>query len=65
MADLSDTIETAAGKPKSAEADGRKAEAHPLPDQVEADKYLKANDGVNIAKHRGLRFNKLVPPGTV
>ena len=38
--------------------------AHPLPDQIEADRYLAA---ARAAKHpsRGLAFTKLVPPGAV
>jgi hypothetical protein len=63
MPDLTDDIETAAAKPKSVVIDGNTVTAHSLPELVQADKHLKADDSVNTQTNRGLRFNKLVPPG--
>ena len=68
MADLSDTIETAAGQPASAEGDGQKATARTLQELIEADRYLK---GVSAASAGGvprsgwgmLRQARYVPPG--
>lgn len=41
MPDLTDDIEAAAAEPLSASVDGQQAAAHPLPDLIAADKYLK------------------------
>ena len=61
MADLSDTIETAAAQPASATADGVTVSAKPLPDLIAADRYLKGNGGA-AKKTRGIRFTKFLPP---
>ena len=42
--------------------DAGTVEQHPLPDQIEADRYLASKEAAGKTK-RGLRFNKLVPPG--
>lgn len=63
MADLSDDIETAATKPKSATIDGNTVTAHTLAELIEADQYLKTLDAVDSAK-RGLVFQRFKPPGT-
>ncbi|MFV0442868.1 MAG: hypothetical protein ACK5Q5_04770 [Planctomycetaceae bacterium] len=36
---------------------------HPLKEQIEADRYLASKNAAK-SKSRGLRFSKLVPPGT-
>jgi hypothetical protein len=64
MADLATAIETNASGPKKAAGDSGSVEQHPLPEQIEADKYLSGKTAAD-ANHRGLRFTKLVPPGTV
>jgi hypothetical protein len=65
MADeLDDAIRQNAQGPAKASGDAGSVEQHPLPDQIEADKYLAAKDAAK-SKSRGLRFNKLVPPGTI
>ncbi len=60
--ELDDAIEQAAQEPKRAKGDLGEVEAHSLRDQVEAAKYLASKDEVKKTR-RGLRFNKLVPPG--
>lgn len=63
MADeLDDTIEKNAKGPAKASGDTGSVEQHPLPDQIEADKYLASKEAAK-SKKRGLRFSKLVPPG--
>jgi hypothetical protein len=62
MADLDDKILENAQGPAKAAGDAGSVEQHPLPDQIEADRYLCAKEAAK-AKKRGLRFNKLVPPG--
>jgi len=37
-------------------------EQHKLAEQIEADRYLASKEAMQ-SKKRGLRFNKLVPPG--
>jgi hypothetical protein len=56
------TISSAAEGPKSVEADGVKVEAHPLPDQIAADKYL-AQKAAADQKHGGIRITLLNPGG--
>ncbi|MDX1961601.1 MAG: hypothetical protein SFX18_00520 [Pirellulales bacterium] len=63
MSDLADEIEAVASGPKSVQNAGTKVDAHDLSDLIEADKYLKSQDATANPTHRGLRFNKLVPPG--
>lgn len=59
-------IEEAAQGPRRVRTDAGEVEAHPLPDQIEADKYLASRAAVSGGNaHRGLRFNVLKPPGTV
>ncbi len=60
--ELDDTIEENAKGPAKASGDAGSVEQHPLTAQIEADKYLEAKKAVKQPK-RGLRFNKLVPPG--
>ncbi|MGE3182139.1 MAG: hypothetical protein AB7N71_10945 [Phycisphaerae bacterium] len=64
MADnFDDTIRENAQGPAKASGDAGSIEQHSLKDQIEADRYLNSKKAVN-AKQRGLRFSKLVPPGT-
>jgi hypothetical protein len=64
MPELDDTIKKNAEGPAKASGDAGSVEQHPLPDQIEADRYLRSKEAT-ADKKRGLRFNKLVPPGTV
>jgi hypothetical protein len=59
--DLEAKIRQNAEGPAKASGDAGSVEQHPLPDQIEADRYLASKEGVK-SKKRGLRFNKLVPP---
>lgn len=47
---------------KQVTTDNQTVEAHPLPDQIAADKHVSGNDGAS-KPHRGLRITKLIPPG--
>lgn len=63
MADeLDETIRQNAQGPAKAAGDAGSVEQHSLSEQIEADKYLAAKEAAKN-KRRGLRFNKLVPPG--
>jgi hypothetical protein len=59
---LADAIRENAEGPAKAAGDTGSVEQHSLPDQIAADKHLGAKDAVT-SKNRGLKFNKLVPPG--
>lgn len=61
--DLEQAIrENAAGPAKVAGVAGT-VEQHQLGEQIAADKYLAAKEAAK-SPSRGLRFNKLVPPGS-
>jgi hypothetical protein len=60
--ELDDTIEQNAKGPAKASGDAGSVEQHPLPDQIEAAKFLASKEAAK-QKARGLRFNKIVPPG--
>lgn len=64
--DVANKIEQSAQGPRRVRTDAGEVEAHSLPDQIEADKYLASRAAVSSSNtHRGLRFNVLKPPGTV
>jgi hypothetical protein len=60
--ELDDTIRQNAQGPAKAASDAGSVEQHPLPDQIEADRYLASKKAAQ-EKKRGLKLNKLVPPG--
>jgi hypothetical protein len=62
--DLEKTIRDNASGPAKASGDAGSVEQHKLADQIAADRYLSSKEAAE-RKKRGLRFNKLVPPGTV
>jgi hypothetical protein len=62
LADLKETIRESAKAPAKASGDAGSVEQHKLTEQIAADKYLASKEAVS-QKSRGLRFNKLVPPG--
>ncbi|MFM2094116.1 MAG: hypothetical protein RIS70_1240 [Planctomycetota bacterium] len=62
MAELDDTIRQNAQGPAKAAGDAGSLEQHKLSEQIEADKYLASKEA-SKSKHRGLQFNKIVPPG--
>ena len=64
--ELRQKIEETASGPKRVRTDAGEVEAQDVAAMIEADKYLAAkaaSTGTN--KRRGLRFNKLIPPGTI
>jgi hypothetical protein len=60
--DLRDSIRESAKAPAKASGDAGSVEQHKLTEQIAADKYLASKAAASQLK-RGLRFNKLVPPG--
>jgi len=60
--DLQETIRESAQAPAKASGDAGSVEQHKLTDQIEADRYLASKSAMNT-KNRGLRFNRIVPPG--
>ncbi|RIK72253.1 MAG: hypothetical protein DCC68_26625 [Planctomycetota bacterium] len=63
MADeLEQAIRDNAAGPAKASGDTGSVEQHKLPDQIAADRYLASKEAAK-SKSRGLKFNKLVPPG--
>ena len=60
---LSDIIERNAEGPAKASGDSGSMEQHPLPDQIEADRYLESKKATR-GKGLGIGLKKLVPPGT-
>jgi hypothetical protein len=63
--DLTPNIQSNAQGPQAATVDGTSVTSNPIPDQIEADKYLKANDAVAGSTRRGLVITKLRPPGAI
>lgn len=61
--DLEQTIRDNAKAPAKVTGDSGSVEQHPLRDQIEADRYLNSK---KAAKRKGLgvKFSKLVPPGS-
>lgn len=59
--DLTQTIRDNAAAPAEATVDGRSAKQHPLPDQIEADRYLASKSAAK--KKLGIRMSKVIPPG--
>jgi ribosomal protein L12E/L44/L45/RPP1/RPP2 len=61
-------LETAAVQPQRVRTDAGEVEQHDLKQLIEADKYLAAKNAATASttnKRRGLRFNKLIPPGSL
>jgi hypothetical protein len=61
--ELRQKIEENASGPHRVRTDAGEVESQDLRWQIEADKYLSAKRASGT-KSRGLRFNKLIPPGT-
>jgi hypothetical protein len=64
MPDLTDRIVEVASGPKSVTSDGTTVTQHSLPELIAAQQKEDTQEGVNQKKTRGLRFNKIVPPGS-
>lgn len=56
-------IVDAALSPQSTTIDGNTVTARPIADLVEAKQQAELASAVNTRTSRGIRFNKLVPPG--
>ncbi|XVJ59982.1 MAG: hypothetical protein HEQ23_11505 [Tepidisphaera sp.] len=61
---LNQTIRDNAAQPAKASVDGQSVEQHPLKDQIEADRYLASKEAAR-KPGLGIRFAKIVPPGSV
>lgn len=59
---IADAIEQNALGPKAASGDSGSVEQHSIQEQIAADRYVASKQAMTRA-HRGLRFNKIVPPG--
>ena len=59
---LEEVIRQNAQGPAKVTGDAGSIEQHKITDVIEADRYLASKKAVDKTK-RGLRFNKLVPPG--
>ncbi len=61
--EIKDAIREAAQQPAEVSVDGLTVKQQPLPDQIEADRYLASKDAAK--KGLGVRMTKVVPPGAV
>ena len=61
--EIENAIREAAQQPAEASVDGQTVKQQPLPDQIEADRYLASKDAAK--KGIGVRMTKVVPPGAV
>ena len=59
-----EALREAARQPAKASVDGQSVEQHPLKDQIEADRYLASKDAAR-KPGLGIKFAKIVPPGSV
>jgi len=62
--EITSAIHEAAQGPAEVAVDGQTVKQQPLPDQIEADRYL-ASKQAGKDPRRALRLTKLVPPGAV
>ena len=60
--DLEQAIRDNASGPARAQGDSGSVQQHPLPDQIEADRYLASKDATR-AKGLGIKLVQLSPPG--
>ena len=64
--ELASKIDTVAQGPASVRTDAGEVTAQSISDMIEADRYLASRNATAAGNtHRGLRFNKVIPPGTV
>jgi len=66
--ELRDKISETAQGPKRVRTDAGEVESQSVADMIEADKYLSGKSAATSSAtntRRGLRFNKIVPPGTI
>ena len=62
--DPDQSLRDAAAQPAKASVDGQSVEQHSLKDQIEADRYLASKDAAR-KPGLGIKFAKIVPPGSV
>ena len=62
--DLKDIIQKNAEGPSQATVDGVNVRQHPLPDQIDADKYLASKEAVSKNPAKGFVRVKISPPGS-
>lgn len=62
--DLEQAIRDNVAQPAKVSVDGQSVEQHPLKDQIEADRYL-ASKAAARKPGLGIKFAKIVPPGSV
>jgi hypothetical protein len=60
---LEDSIRENAQGPKQAQGDSGSVQQHPLPEQIEADRYLASKQAARA--RLGVRITKVIPPGAV
>lgn len=64
--DIRNAIEETAKGPKRVRTDAGEVESQDIEQQIAADKYLAAKAATRATnKNRGLRFNRIIPPGTI
>ena len=61
--EIRNSIKDTATGPKRVRTDAGEVESQDITQQIAADKYLAAKAAMGT-KNRGLRINKLLPPGT-
>jgi hypothetical protein len=61
--ELEQAIRDNAQGPARAQGDAGSVQQHPLPDQIEADRYLNAKDAVK-KKRLGIKITRAIPHGT-
>lgn len=61
--EVRDAIKSTATGPKRVRTDAGEVESQDIEQQIAADKYLAAKAAMQT-KGRGLRINRLLPPGT-
>jgi len=61
--EIEDAIRETAQQPAEVSVDGQTVKQQPLPDQIEADRYLASKEAAK--KGLGVRMTKVVPPGAV
>lgn len=62
--EIRQAIEENAKGPKQVSSDGTSVQQHSIDDQIKADRHLAQQDAAKKPR-RGLRFTKLISPGSV
>jgi hypothetical protein len=62
--EILEAIDTNLTGPAEVEGDAGRVRQHSLKDQLEYARYVAGRDAAALGSGRGLRFTKLVPPGT-